>query len=459
MGEVIQMHPTKTDDQGTRDLASRIRRADAIRRTIECRQPFPAGDQIRAAGNLHRVLTRAKSHQGFDVRRVLDTASLAGNDQTDSTKRLDTYTLPEGASDRRRMRIAKKPGKFFELAQAVAAETGEPEALVICKVFEGCSLGTEELPEGDWEDENWSRLTVLLTQMAQAVMRDHDVEEYWRKLRGTNGAYDVLTGTFRTSSYPLDPTAAAWGLAGDGGLHFEEAPPAPSISLGRRLQSAPWSGWIAFSDDDFTTVDYLFWLEVRLALGPVNDHLTIGPLLEFRTNLEARMEDGRSLTFATPFADPGGIRSQAHIDGEAHPVFASGLSEGKWLEEPEFREGAHDDYFGWREVSPALLRYLLDQDLPDTSLIFQPLIRHNASLYPDFPTSRFSHFSPAGRLTIDLLTGALEKELGAECDRLAAGLDTLRAEQDRVIRDTEAEAMARWAKKTATKHHSKKVDQ
>ncbi|MCB1356101.1 MAG: hypothetical protein KDK53_06235 [Maritimibacter sp.] len=390
--------------------------------------------------------------EGFDIHRVLQNKSvnLAGNALTDSTKRLWDYTYPQGASEKRRARILSKPGKYFQIARAVAAELGEPEAVLVSQVFEGCSLGTEELPEGDWDSENWARLADLLKQMAAAVMRDHDVEEYWRKLRATNGAYDVLSGSFRTSSYPLDPSAAAWGLAGPGGLHFEEAPPAPSITLGRRLQFAPRPGWIAFSEGEFTSVDYLFWLEVRLALGPVNDHLSVGSLLEFRTNLEARLGDGRIVTFETPFADPGGIRSQALVEGEAHAVIASGLGEGEWLEEPEFREGAHDDYFGWREVSPALLRYLMNEEVPDSSLIFQPRIRHLPSFNPDFPASRFSHFSPAGRLMIDLLTGALEAELGAECDRLAGGLDALRAEQDRAIREAEAEAMARWATKTAT---------
>lgn len=197
---------------------------------------------------------------------------------------------------------------------------------------------------------------------------------------------------------------------------------------------------MSFEENETTDVSFLLWLEVRLALGPVNDHRSIGPLLEFRTVLEAVMEDERIMRFDNQFTDGSDTIERAFLDDEEFPVHCLGFADCFLIGEAEFRSGVEHSYFSWREVSPALLRALLDENNSERNAAFIPVRRHEGVWVIDLPPSRFSRASAAGVLNIDLLTGALEAELGAECDRLAAGLDALRAEQDRVIRDAEAEA-------------------
>lgn len=460
MGDIVQMNLVS-------DLAKRIQRAEAIRAAIERKERFPTGDQLRAARNLHRVLGRAKASQGFNIHNVLgaDGVGLAGNGGTDSTKRLDTYILPDEADEPRKARIAKRPAKYLALADAIADELDEPAAVLVSQVFEGCSFGTKELPEGDWDSENWARFAENLELMSAAVIADHDVETYWRKVFSTNGRYDVRTETFRPSSNALGFIQFGWGLAGEW-MVLDETSPTPSIPLGRRLQHDPIPGRVWLEENKATEVAFLLWLDVRLALGPVNDHRSIGPLFEFRTVLEAVMEDDRIMRFENPFTDDSELIERAFVDDDEFSVIGHEFSDAFRTEgpdfgpkiKPEFRSGAEHWYFGWRELSPALLRALFDPVAADQKANFVPTNRHQSLLPKDLPPNRFSRASAAGVTNIDLLTGALEAELGAECDRLAASLDAYRAEQDRAIRDTEAEAMARWATKNAISPVVKRVD-
>lgn len=460
MGEVIKM---KTED----DLAKRIQRAEAIEAAIARKETFPHGDQLQAARNMHRVLEKAKTVEAFSVHDVLvaKDVGLGGNGEIDSTKRLDTYTLPDGANDSRKKRIAKKPAKFRDLARAIADELDKPAAVLVSQVFEGCSFGTVELPVGDWESENWSRFADHLQLMAEGVIRDHDVEAYWRKVFATNGIYDVRTEKFRPSSNALGYILFGWGLAGEW-MVSDETSPTPSISLGRRLQYEPIPGQVSLEEDQPTDVFFLLWLEVRLALGPVNDLDSIGPLLEFRSIFEAVMEDDRIMRFDNPFHAGDESIHRAFIDDHEFPVHDFGFVDDSYYREPnfrppvepEFRSGAEHSYFGWRELSPALLRALLDPVEASQTAKFVPINRHWNDMLKDLPPSRFSRASAAGVINIDLLNGALEAELGAECDRLAASLNEYRAEQDQAIRDTEAQAMVRWATKTATGIVTKRED-
>lgn len=447
MGNVVRMNVDE-------DLSARIERAKAIESAIERKETFPYNDQLQAARNLHRILEKARTVKAFNVNNVLAAkcVGLAGNGTTDSTKRLDTYTLPDGASDRRKKRIAKKPAKFLDLAKAVAMELNKPAAVVVCQVFEGCSYGTEELPSQDWESENWSRFAENLQLMAAAVIRDCGVEDYWKKVFGTNGLYDVRTEAFRPSSNALGYILFGWGLAGEW-MVSDETSPTPSIALGRRLQHNPIPGLLTLEEDGPREVYFLLWLEVRLAIGPVNDTKSIGPLLEFRTILEAATVDGHIVRFDNPFHATDEWINRAFIDGDEFTVQDFGFTidmetqnrNFRPIVEPEFRSGAEHSYFGWREVSPALLRSLFDPAATDRKASFVPVNRHKDDWENEFPPNRFSRATAAGVINIDLLNGSLEAELGAECQRLAAGLDEYRFEQDRAIRDKEAEAMARWS--------------
>lgn len=454
MGDIVQMPHLP-------DLAKRILRAEAIRSAVAENPKFPPGDEhLICASNLDLILERAKHAEGFDIHKVLANkdVNLAGGCPTDSTKRLTTYRLPQGASESRKASIAKKPRKYLQIACAVAAEVGEPEAVLVAQVFEGCSIGTEHLVDGDWDSENWSRLAILFTSMANAVIRDHDLDEYWRKVRATNGIYDVRAEKFRATPQPLGYLADGWGLACDC-VCSDEVAPVPSVPLGRRMQGTPLPGWVNFSADDTVDVEYVFWLEVRLALGPVNDQLSIGPLFEFRTVIEGRMEDSRIVRFDNPHTDTTDVVKRAFIGGEEHSIQGIGLYADALLDAPEFRDGAEHSYFSWSELNPALLRYLFDPAGKETAEIFSPIKRHEGVREQDLPPSRFGRASAASVLHTDLLTGAMEAELGAVCDRLTTQLDVLRAEQDCAIRDAEAEAIARWTTRTATQATVERVDQ
>ncbi len=406
MGNVVRMNVDE-------DLCARIQRAKAIENAIERKETFPYNDQLQAARNLHRILEKAKAIKAFSIHNVLAAqgVGLAGNGATDSTKHLYTYTLPDGANDLRKKYIAKKPAKFLDLAKVVAMELNKPAAVVVCQVFEGCSFGTEDLPSQDWESENWSRFVEHLQLMAAAVIRDCGVEDYWKKVFGTNGLYDVRTEAFRPSSNALGYILLGWGLAGEW-MVSDETSPTPSIALGRRLQHDPIPGILAIDEDEPQEVTYLLWLEVRLALGPVNDTESIGPLLEFRTTLEASTQDGRIVQFDNPFHATDECINRAFIDGNEFSVRDFGFTidmetqnrNFRPIVEPEFRSGAEHSYFGWREVSPALLRSLLDPTATDHKASFVPVNRHKDDWADEFPANRFSRASAAGVINIDLLT-------------------------------------------------------
>lgn len=444
MGAVIHMEQND-------NLVARIMRAEAIRKAVSDQNPFPSQDQHQAAHNLHRLISRAKQTPGFEIGKVLARVGLGGNGDTDSTKRLDTYTLPNVEDDRRKARIAKKPGKFLELAEVLAKSLNEPAAVVVSQVFEGCSYATKQLPKGDWESENWARLTQLINSMARAVIRDHDVEAYWQKARMTNGGYDLATGRFLETSQGIGGLFDNWGLAGDVVWSGETAP-VPSIPLARRLQGDQLSGAVSFEGGFATEATFRFWLDIRLALGPVNEPTSIGPLIEFRTALEAELDDGRIACFDYPVIDHVETPDFAVIDGESYRVDHVELTADADAPPAMFREDALHSYIVRSELSPALLRSLLDPD--SDAHITQDLCGLTLG-HGGFPPIRFSKTSAIGAINEALLNGKLEAELGAECDRLAAGLDALRVEQGKKIRIAEAEALARWTSHTASKSQKK----
>ncbi len=226
-------------------------------------------------------------------------------------------------------------------------------------------------------------------------------------------------------------------------------------------------GWIFFESGVSTDVEFLFWLEVRLALGPINDQ-SIGPLIEFRTVLEGRLEDGRIVRFNNPHTDTTDIVTRAYIDEDEYAsddeddfavdyeddfaIDGLGIDPKAPFIEAEFRDGVEHSYFSWRELNPALLRRLFEPAGKEPVEVVEPIDRNAGVWVQDLPPSRFSRNSAPGVLHTDLLTGAMESELGKVCDCLTNKLDALRAEQDRAIRDAESEAMTRWATQTTTEN-------
>lgn len=447
MANIISLHNSPSP---VHDLAGKIKRAESLRRAVESKATFPSGDQWQAARNLHRLIAVWRESEQFNISRILDVVGLGGNGTTDSTKRLDTYTLPDDASTNRRDRIAKKPRKYLELARAIAAELGEPEAIILCQVFEGCSYGTEHVTSGDWEAEDWTKLTELIKQMASALVQDHDLMDYWRKVRSTNGRYDVRKEVIQSDNDCLDYCGEGYGLAG-GTICSCKIAPIPSVPLGRHRQALPTPGSVLFHDGETLEVRYTFWLEVRLALGPVNDSYSIGPLVELRTVLEAETDDGQSIIFDNPFTDTTDVIQKATIGAEVLDVSFVDLHDYDHVPDPGCHGAAEHSYFAWKELSPALLRRLfLPNDLDRTGA-FQSVNRNAGVFIGDLPPNRFSLGSAAATLHTDLLTGRLEEELGHICDNLTGQIDALRLAERRLIYDAEATAVSRWAKRTLAK--------
>lgn len=71
------------------------KRASALRAARDKNQAFSADDQECAAFNLHQLLEEVCATGELKKLDVVIKVGLGGSNSTDSTKRLDTYTLPE----------------------------------------------------------------------------------------------------------------------------------------------------------------------------------------------------------------------------------------------------------------------------------------------------------------------------------------------------------------------------
>ena len=438
MGEVIQMHRGLTGLTNDK-LASWLRRAERLENSLRAKAPFSADDQARAAANLHNLLERLEG-EGLRKGNVLAEAGLE-RDPTNSTKRLDTITLPPGAGDKRRSRIAKKPKPYFKVATAIGRLRSASHAPYLCAIFEGCSFGAGGAFENDAEEARWLKLADQIRRMASSIARTENVARYWHDVCRTNGTYDFIRDRMDVSAGMLDPLGSESGLA-----HCVEHPadlaPVPSVLIAERTY-VPWQeNRITFPDGGHIAVRARVQTEVRLALAP--DHATgsIGPLLEFRSRLDIEDRHGRPIEPDNRYCDgTGGSDAVAFVKAD-----------GVWREVREFAirdapqaEFRHDEfeavYRAWEPVSAAQLRTLLDQaDRP-----FEAKHLLNGDNRTEQEISPFLVGSPAYVLRLRLLNGELETKLAEECRRLLRML----GEHKEAIADAmalaEAEAEARWS--------------
>lgn len=455
MTNVVHLHPTAHTGP---DLGAKLRRAEALRQAVLAKARFSLEDQLKTARNLHRLLAEWRGSKRFELDRFLHVAGLSGNGLTDSTKRLDTYTLPEAAPRARQSRIAKKPGKYLAIAHAAAAELEEPEEVVLCRIFEGCSFGTDQDANEDWETGNWEILADLLSRMAAAIVRDRDLKGYWRKVRSMNGRYDVREGVIRADANCLDNVIEGYGYAGDI-VCSDEIAPLPSVPLGRRRQGPAIPGEIWLPDGRKLDVDFTFWLEARLALGPVHATDSVGPMIELRTVLEGATADGQAVVLDNPFTDTSDCIETVSVDGNLLKIDGIVLSDYDLVPEAEYRQGCDHSYFAWEEVSPALLRRLIVPDELERTGPFLAIDRNSGIWIKERPPSRFSRGSAAEVLHTDLLTGRLEQALVQVCDDLIDRLEALRSAEGRRIREAEAAALTRWARRGSMNSHYSEEDE
>ncbi|MBK1636860.1 hypothetical protein [Rhodovulum adriaticum] len=443
----------------TDGLEGKARRAERLRRALANKVVFNQDDQLRAAANTHRLLGELESE--FSVKRciVAREAGLGGNGDTDSTKRLDTYTLPNDANDKRRGRIAKKPDKYFEFAKVIANHRGEADDLILCRLFEGCSYGSDIEIIDDWENRSWTMLAEQIHQMAEAVISDVNLPDYWRRVAGIfEVRYDVRKGAFANEWTNSSLFELKEGLA-DNVICSDEIPPVPSTFLARRLQADPVSGALSATDGTEIPVTFRLWLEIRLALGPVNGLSRIGPLLEFRTVLDALDENNSLVTFDNPYTDGSDIIRVARRDGveiALNNLYLSPFDDGsvqyRNSPEPEYRPSIEwsdefsyeHSYFAWRDVSPALLREIFGDESHQYEVSERLLGEYRANL----PPVRFGEGTPGAALQVELLQGALETALIEECQRLIDDFERYRFDFEARVRAAEAAAQARWRTRT-----------
>lgn len=425
--------PTKHRESQT--LSTHLRRADNIRNALRAGARFDSEDQVRVAQQIDRVLVEYKKVHRLSSTKVAREAGLGGNDNDDSSKRLDTYRLPANATEGRKRRIAKKPDRYFDLAKAIAQLTDESEDALLCHLFEGCSFGSaaEELP--DWDTERWQILARLIEDMARAVVRDTALGAYWKDIARMDVEFDVRTGRFETTWGPCDTYPLRQGLPG-GSVCSDETPPVPSISIARKLTAPAQSGTIVLDGGEEAELMFFLYLEMRLALGPTTSLTQIGPLIEFRSVLEAKDQEDRVITFDNPFNDGSYTLREMRRGDETFEVVQMPdlhFPESEWRDVPEHC------YFAWANVSPALLREVLsDSDNP-----VEPA-RLETRFSNEKPPVRFEWGSAAAKLHGELLEGTLEDLLTEACWTLKEGFEAYQLKLRVRIMEAEAEARERW---------------
>lgn len=420
-------------------LAAKRRRAEALRRAIKGGEAFAADDQELVARNLHGLIEALVGEGRLTKRDLVVQARVGGNGSTDSTKRLDTYTFPEDGTASRRGRLAKKPGKYLAFATALAGLTGGDESTWLCRIFEGTSFGTGAETASSPEEDRWSRLADLLRQMAAAVVRDEEVERYWSQALTLNGSYDPVSGTLALGPLPMDVLGCATGLAG-ARCWPGDVPPLASVLLADRSQMPLVAAELIFDGGDVVEAVFDLRLEVRLALGPVNDREAVGLMVEFRSRLDAfNTEAGEPIVFDNVHSDGSGGSDwigSATIAGRTFKIAAFPFLGAP---EAEFRDGCEHAYYGWEEVSPALLRSIFE----DPNHTLRACVRDDRSPH-DLPPNRFLSGTAVFHLYADLLTGRLEDDLRAACREVAAKVAQLQREAEEAWLAAETTAEARW---------------
>lgn len=416
-----------------------LQRAEALRLARSTTKFLSAADRERAAGNMDRILGELRQSHDLARAAVARAAGLGGNGDTDSSKRLDTYTLPADATDARKNRLASKATRYFDLAGAIAKLSGMPEELLLCRIFEGCSFGVaaEKIP--DWEEERWSVLARMLTEMSRAVIHDTDQRGYWKTVSTMQFPYDFETRCFGADRSCFDRFSVEVGLPN---THVcrDEAPPTPSIPLARRLMAEPQTVVLVLEDGRSVSATLDFHLEIHLALGPIHGPTEIGPMLELRTEIEVVLPDCKSRLRVNSLYPAGALRLKTMLDGEwVTIVDVTGYDEP----EPEGRKGAEHCYFGYFEISPALLRkYLTDEDFP-----LEPA---HVITTDDQLSLRFEWGSVGASLEHDLLDGSLERDLAEVCRKMHADLKEFQAQRRSDSLRAEVEAFNRWRRPTNT---------
>jgi len=438
MDNIFPFPPRKTSRPSDMETGH-LRRAEALRLALGSSRVLNAADRERAAGNMDRILDELRESHGLRRADIARSAGLGGNGHTDSSKRLDTHTLPPDASESRKDRLAVKAVRYFDLASAMARLSNLPEEVLLCRIFEGCSFGVETEDVPDWEQERWSVLARMLTEMSRAVVHDTDQHGYWATVRMMQFRYDFETGQFGEGPVIYDHVSVGTGLL-NSYVCRDDAPPVPSIPLAGRLMADPIPAVLTLEDGRSLPVTLRYILMIHLALGPIHSFAEIGPMLELRSEIAIVLPDGSVCETSRPFPSLYTQPPKVMLDGEwVQIVDVDGCEEPV----PEGRESSEHYYLGYFEISPALLRKYLTHD------VF-PLAPSRPVATDDRLPLRFEWGAVAATLQHDLLDGSLERDLTEVCANMHEDLKQFQAKCRSDSLAAEAEAFNRWRRPKLT---------
>jgi hypothetical protein len=442
MGEIVQFSRPRDSKPMRTKTELDLERAQHIRAAIRAGETLSAFSQVKAAENLWEMIQEGKARYGLRSAALAKEAHPRRKDG--DGKLLDTYTLPKDLTGERRSsrvaRLAKKAAGYDKYAAAYARLTPLDEQDVLCRVFMGCDFGSGRPQELDWDVERWINLHRLLTRVTDLIIRKTKLVDYWQDVYRVPGQYDIRQDRIDAAPFPLDQEG--FQPLAKNSICSDEVPPIPLIALVRRLQSPPTEGTVGLGNKESRTAIFLLWQEVRLALGPVRALDNIGPLLEFRSVLEAEI-DGQSVTFDNPFTEGSDVIRQATIDGNTIAVEVNVWSiDMLRCSEPQDEHS----YFGWLEVTPATLRDAFTESPNDV-----PRYRHDHIFDRDSEIAlcdRLSSFfvstHPAYFVETSLHSRSFERELLARCEYLKALVSARRADAVAAARNAAANTLARW---------------
>ncbi|NLR99915.1 hypothetical protein HGP17_24090 [Rhizobium sp. P38BS-XIX] len=410
-------------------------RLERICAAASLKAPFLGTDQKRVAENLHRLIEYYENRVQVRKTDVTVKAGL-GDPELNSTKRLDTYTLPPGANETRRERLAKKPHRYIDISNALASLVDETKDAMLCKVFDGSSFGTERASEYNWQAQPWEKLTALLEDLVEYVIQTTDMEQYWTEVSRLPGWFDVRASSFKAGSIPIDGGFRT--LIGNP-IVSDEIPPIPSVLIVRSLKAPPVDGSVSVADSEWYPARFLFWRETRLAVGRIRTN--IGPLLEMRTVLEASSDEHGAISFDNPFTDGSDKIEKGLIGGTLQPIR---VTVDGYVEAAR-RQGVERSYFMWDELSAASLRAALMLGRHDVGFEWECYANRDECALHERPVSPFLYPDPALFFYSSIISGSLERDLAEACRSLVSNLDAHKQSVGEMIRQGESAARLCWS--------------
>lgn len=430
-------------------------RASKVRAAINSGERGNFGDRNRIARNLYDAIKALTEHDRMMPHRVLELSGFPKGNETDSTKRLDTYWLPPDYSDRHADRIAKTPKKYIAFSKALAKldPEGRTEDEALCSLFRGTDFGSGQTVEEDWDHAAWSSLANRIEAMVSAVDRNGGCAEHWQQVGKLNGQYNgnwQQKGSIEISGQPLDVYSWYRGIDSDITV-LDEIPPLPSTKIGETLLTPAFYADGHIEGVGNAKLEVRVYLEVRLAMIPsLGLGGQIAPFLQMRTRTDARHEELGWLDFDHKYPDIDYFSSVAFIDGARREVNFLTLDPYASLNIEDYRDGFEHYYWAHRPVSPALLKELFGGDEHYADLTPGNFVMEGRKIWSDAFSvssdfsSRFRTLSPAGILDAHLASGVLEKELLADLERCKSIVDEYRNRLLCKIETEEAEQLHRW---------------